>query len=226
MPSIEIAPSILAADFADLAADIRAVQQAGAAMLHVDVMDGHFVPNISIGVPVLASLRKATSLTLDVHLMIEHPERYVDAFAQAGADWISVHQEATPHLDRTVAAIREHGCHAGVVVNPATPVSTLDAVLAQADFVLVMSVNPGFGGQKFLPGTLGKLRQLRDARSRHNLNYRLEVDGGIEAGNVADAVRAGAEIIVAGTSIFREPDIGAAFRRMKSAALDALSQKV
>jgi ribulose-phosphate 3-epimerase len=225
MPSIEIAPSILAANFANLAADIRAVEQAGATMLHVDVMDGHFVPNISIGVPVVASLRKATSLTLDVHLMIEHPERYVDAFADAGADWLSVHQEATPHLDRVLAAIRDKGCRAGVVVNPATPVSTLDAILPQADFVLVMSVNPGFGGQKFIPGTIGKLRQLRDARSRYNLNYRIEVDGGIDASNVADVVLAGAEVIVAGTSVFREADIGEAFKRMKSTAHDAVSLK-
>lgn len=223
---IEIAPSILAADFAHLGRDIRAVEQAGAAMLHVDVMDGHFVPNISIGVPVVASLRKATALTLDVHLMIEQPERYVNAFAEAGADWISVHQETCPHLHRTLQAIRESGCKAGVVLNPATPVTTLADALGAADFVLVMSVNPGFGGQKFIPGSLQKLQQLKEQRARRGLSYRIEVDGGIGADNVAEAARAGAEILVAGTSVFHAPDPGEAFRKLKHLALEAVSQKV
>jgi ribulose-phosphate 3-epimerase len=223
---IEIAPSILAANFANLGQDIRAVEQAGATMLHVDVMDGHFVPNISIGVPVVASLRKATALTLDVHLMIEKPERYVDAFADAGADWISVHQETCPHLDRTLRAIRENGCKAGVVINPATPVATLEEALGAADFVLVMSVNPGFGGQKFIPGTLAKLQRLKELRARHSHAYRIEVDGGVGADNVAEIARAGAEILVAGTSVFHAGDPGEAFRKLRHLAAEAVTQKV
>lgn len=223
---IEIAPSILAANFASLGQDIRAVEQAGATMLHVDVMDGHFVPNISIGVPVVASLRKATALTLDVHLMIEKPERYVGAFADAGADWISVHQETCPHLDRTLHAIRENGCKAGVVINPATPVATLEEALGAADFVLVMSVNPGFGGQKFIPGALGKLQRLKELRARHGYSYRIEVDGGVGADNVGEIARAGAEILVAGTSVFQAGDPGEAFRKLKHLAAEAVTQKV
>ncbi len=223
---IEIAPSILAANFANLGGEIRAVEQAGATMLHVDVMDGHFVPNISIGVPVVASLRKATALVLDVHLMIERPERYVDAFADAGADMISVHQEACAHLDRVLHAIQDNGCKAGAVINPATPVSALGEVLDVADFVLVMSVNPGFGGQKFIPGALRKMEQLKELRTRYNHKFRIEVDGGIGPDNVADAARAGAEILVAGTSVFHTNDPGEAFRRMKHLATEALSQKV
>ena len=165
---VEIAPSILAADFASLGEGIRAVERGGATLLHVDVMDGHFVPNISIGVPVVASLRKATRLPLDVHLMIESPELYIQAFAEAGADMISVHQEATPHLDRALAMIREHGCQPGAVINPATPVSMLSEVLGMVDHVLVMSVNPGFGGQKFIPGALGKIRELKRIREGYN----------------------------------------------------------
>jgi len=202
------------------------VEQAGATLLHVDVMDGHFVPNISIGVPVVASLRKATALTLDVHLMIEKPERYVEAFADAGADWISVHQEACPHLDRTLHAIRESGCKAGVVINPGTPVSALSEALGAADFVLVMSVNPGFGGQKFIAGALPKLQQLREQRACRNHSYRIEVDGGIGPDNVGDAARAGAEILVAGTSVFGAADSGAAFRKLKHLAAEAVAQKV
>jgi ribulose-phosphate 3-epimerase len=223
---VEIAPSILAANFAALGNDIRAVADAGATLLHVDVMDGHFVPNISIGVPVVAALRKATPLTLDVHLMIDRPERYVDAFAAAGADWISVHQEATPHLDRVLAAIRDHGCKAGAVINPATPVAALESVLDKTDFVLVMSVNPGFGGQKFIPAALRKLEQLRELRAQLRLNFRLEVDGGIDRNNVAAAVRSGAEIVVAGTAVFNNTEPGAAFRQLKGLACEALTQKV
>ena len=223
---VEIAPSILAANFASLGEEIRAVQQGGAAMLHVDVMDGHFVPNISIGVPVVASLRKATQLTLDVHLMIENPERYVEAFAEAGADMISVHQEATPHLDRVLTAIRELGREAGAVINPATPVAALSEVLGKTDYVLVMSVNPGFGGQAFLPGALEKIRQLKEMRARYNHSFRIEVDGGIGPENVVQAVRAGAEILVAGTSIFHTPDPGAAVEKMRHLAREALVQKV
>jgi ribulose-phosphate 3-epimerase len=226
LPVIEIAPSILAADFSRLGEEIAAVERGGARILHVDVMDGHFVPNISIGVPVVSSLRKATTLVLDVHLMIEEPGRYVGAFADAGADMISVHQETTPHLDRVLAAIQERDIEAGVVLNPATPVATLSEVLPVVDFVLVMSVNPGFGGQKFIASSLEKLRQLKELRSRYNRTYRIEVDGGLDLDNVADAVRAGAEIIVAGTSVFRTPDPAEAVRKMRQVASEALAQKV
>jgi ribulose-phosphate 3-epimerase len=223
---IEIAPSILAANFSALGEEIRAVEHAGAAVLHVDVMDGHFVPNISIGVPVVASLRKATSLTLDVHLMIERPEQYIGAFAKAGADRILVHQEATVHLDRLLAAIRELGAEAGAVINPATPVAMLAEILDRVDTVLVMSVNPGFGGQKFIPGALEKIAQLKQMRARYNYSFRIEVDGGVGPENIAELVLAGAETLVAGTSIFHTPDPGGAVRRMRQLAGDAVAQKV
>ncbi len=223
---VEIAPSILAADFSCLGDGIRAVERGGAAILHVDVMDGHFVPNISIGVPVVASLRKATRLPLDVHLMIENPELYIQAFAEAGADMISVHQEATPHLDRALSMVREHGCQPGAVINPATPVAALSEVLDKADHVLVMSVNPGFGGQKFITGSLAKIRELKRIRESYNYSFRIEVDGGVGPENVADLVRAGAEILVAGTSIFHTPDAAEAVRAMKQAAEGALAQRV
>ena len=223
---VEIAPSILAADFACLGDGIRAVERGGAAMLHVDVMDGHFVPNISIGVPVVTSLRKATRLPLDVHLMIENPELYIQAFAEAGADMISVHEEATPHLDRALNLIREHGCQPGAVINPATPVAALSEVLGILDHVLVMSVNPGFGGQKFIPYALGKIRELKRIREGYNRSFRIEVDGGVGPENVGDLVRAGAEILVAGTSIFHTPDAAEAVRTLKQAAEGALAQKV
>jgi ribulose-phosphate 3-epimerase len=226
LATIEIAPSILAADFDCLGEEIHKVQQGGARILHVDVMDGHFVPNLSIGVPVVEALRKATDLILDVHLMIEEPERYVGAFADAGADMISVQQEATRHLDRALGMIQERGLKAGAVINPATPVSSLSEVLDRVDYVLVMSVNPGFGGQKFLPGALDKLRQLRMLRENHRLNFRIEVDGGLGAETIADAVRAGAEMIVAGTSIFHTPDPAAAVRHLQQLAQEALAQKV
>lgn len=223
---IEVAPSILAANFANLGKDIASVEKAGATMLHVDVMDGHFVPNISIGVPVVAALRKATSLHLDVHLMIEKPERYVDAFADAGADMISVHQEACRHLDRVLHAIQDNGCKAGAVINPATPVATLSEVLGLADFVLVMSVNPGFGGQKLIPGALRKIEALKELRARYNHTFRIEVDGGIAQDNIGDAARAGAEILVAGSAVFQAGDPGEAFRKLKHLASEAISQKV
>jgi len=222
---VEIAPSILAADFASLGEGIRAVERGGAMLLHVDVMDGHFVPNISIGVPVVASLRKATRLPLDVHLMIESPEQYIQSFAEAGADMISVHQEATPHLDRALSMIREHGCQPGAVINPATPVSVLSEVLGNVDFILVMSVNPGFGGQKFIPNALEKIRHLKSIRERYNQSFRIEVDGGVGPENVTDLVRAGAEILVAGTSIFHTPDPAEAVRAMKQMAGGALAQR-
>jgi ribulose-phosphate 3-epimerase len=223
---VEVAPSILAADFACLGDAIRAVESAGVSLLHVDVMDGHFVPNISIGIPVVASLRKATRLQLDVHLMIENPERYIEAFANAGADMISVHEEATPHLDRALAMIREHGSKPGAVINPATPTMMLTEVLGKVDHVLVMSVNPGFGGQAFIPEAMEKIRELRNLRERHHYNYRIEVDGGIGPENVAEVVRAGAQILVAGTSIFHTANPAAAVRELAHLANEALAQRV
>jgi ribulose-phosphate 3-epimerase len=225
-PAVVIAPSILAANFASLEENIRAVERGGADIIHVDVMDGHFVPNISVGVPVVASLRKATRLPLDTHLMIENPEEYIEAFAEAGADMISVHQEATPHLDRALEMIRERGKAAGAVINPSTPVEMLSEVMDRVDYVLVMSVNPGFGGQSFIPNTLEKIQKLRKMRERYNASFRIEVDGGIELGNVAQIVRAGAQILVAGTSIFHTADPAAAAHSLKQAATEALAQKV
>jgi ribulose-phosphate 3-epimerase len=225
-PAVEVAPSILAADFSCLGDAIGAVERGGVSMLHVDVMDGHFVPNISIGVPVVASLRKATKLYLDVHLMIENPERYIEAFASAGADMISVHQEATPHLDRALSMIREHGCKPGAVINPATPVMMLSEVLGKVDHVLVMSVNPGFGGQAFIREATKKIRELREIRERNHYNYRIEVDGGIGPNNIAEVVRAGAQILVAGTSVFHTADPAAAVRTMTHLASEALAQSL
>jgi ribulose-phosphate 3-epimerase len=224
--AVEIAPSILAADFASLGDAIRTVERAGVSTLHVDVMDGHFVPNISIGVPVVASLRKATRMTLDVHLMIENPEQYIEAFAKAGADMISVHEEATPHLDRALSMIRENGCRPGAVINPATPVAALSEVLDKVDHVLVMSVNPGFGGQSFIPNAIRKIQELRELRDKHGYNFRIEVDGGIGPENVAEVVRAGAQILVAGTSVFHAPDPAEAVRTMLRLAGAAVTQKV
>jgi len=223
---IEIAPSILASDFAKLGDDVRAVEQGGADIIHVDVMDGHFVPNISIGVPVVASLHKATRLPLDVHLMIERPEEYIERFAAAGANRVLIHQEATVHLDRALAMIRESGAQAGVAINPATPVATLTDVLDKVETVLVMSVNPGFGGQKFIPGSIEKIRQLNQWRARYNGAFRIEVDGGVDAENTAQLAQAGANTFVAGTSIFHTSDPAGAVRQLRKLATEALSQRV
>ena len=223
---IEIAPSILAADFTRLGEEVRAVEQGGADVIHVDVMDGHFVPNISIGIPVVASLRKATRLPLDVHLMIEQPEKYIEEFVRAGADRVLVHQEATVHLDRALAMIREHGAQAGAVINPATPVAMLTEVLDKVETVLVMSVNPGFGGQKFIPGSIEKIRQLNQWRARYNGGFRIGVDGGVDAENAAELAQAGANTFVAGTSIFQTADAAGAVRQMRRLATEALSQRV
>ena len=223
---IEIAPSILASNFAHLGEDVRAVEQGGADVIHVDVMDGHFVPNISIGVPVVASLHKATRLPLDVHLMIERPEEYIERFVKAGANRVLIHQEATVHLDRALTMIRELGAQAGVAINPATPVATLTDVFGKVDTVLVMSVNPGFGGQKFIPGAIEKIRQLNQWRARYNGAFRIEVDGGVDAENTAELARAGANTFVAGTSIFHAPDPAAAVRLIRKLATEALSQRV
>lgn len=223
---IEIAPSILASDFTRLGAEVQKVEEGGADVIHVDIMDGHFVPNISLGVPVVRSLRKATRLPLDVHLMIEQPEEYIEDFVRAGADRVLVHQEATPHLDRALEMIRENGAQAGAVLNPSTPVVLLSDVLDKLDTVLVMSVNPGFGGQKFIPNALEKIRQLAQWRSRYNAQFRIEVDGGVDLENAAELVQAGANTLVAGTSIFHTPDPAAAARQMRKLATEALSQRV
>ena len=198
-----IAPSILAADFANLAREIESVEQGGADLLHLDIMDGHFVPNITIGPPVVAAIRKITSLPLDAHLMIEHPERYIDDFVHAGVDWLSVHVEADVHLSRTLQHIRSKGVHAGVALNPATPLGTLEEVLSEVDYILVMSVNPGFGGQRFLPSALQKIRKLRELFSSKMYQARIEVDGGVEPGNLLEVMAAGADMIVAGSAIFK-----------------------
>jgi ribulose-phosphate 3-epimerase len=222
---IELAPSILSADFARLAEQVAPALEAGATVLHVDVMDGHFVPNITIGPPVVAALRKHVTAPLDVHLMIENPEQYIPAFADAGANWISVHQESTVHLDRAVELVRSHGCLAGVVINPATPVETLSDILPAVDYVLVMSVNPGFGGQKFIRRTLKKIRHLAELRQSHNLSFRIEVDGGIALDTITEVVQAGAEVLVAGNAVFGRGDIGGNVQTLLQAARTALLEK-
>ena len=223
---IELAPSILSADFARLAEEVRAASEGGGSVIHVDIMDGHFVPNLTIGPPVVRSLRKATKLPLDCHLMIENPDQFIPDFAEAGADWISVHQEACRHLNRTLHLIKSHDCLAGVVINPATPVDTLVEVLEIVDYVLVMSVNPGFGGQTFIPSTLHKLRRLAEIRSQQGLNFRIEVDGGISLHTAADVVRAGAEILVAGNAVFGDGDPRKSAQALLKAATEAALAKV
>ena len=203
-----IAPSLLSADFGRLAEEVRAVEAAGADLLHIDVMDGRFVPNITIGPSVVAAVRKVAKTPLDVHLMIAEPERYIEEFANAGADVITVHAEATPHLQRAVARIRELGKKAGVSLNPSTSLSAVEWVLTDVDMVLVMSVNPGFGGQAFLPSSLGKIELLRTQLTRAGLHVDIQVDGGIKADNVGEVVAAGANVIVSGSGIFGTPDYG------------------
>jgi ribulose-phosphate 3-epimerase len=223
---IELAPSILSADFARLGAQALAVLEGGATVLHVDVMDGHFVPNITIGPPVVASLRKVSRVPLDCHLMIERPDEFIPAFAKAGADWISVHQEACIHLDRTLHLIAAHGCKPGVVINPATPVPAIDEVLPLVHHVLVMSVNPGFGGQSFIYSSLRKIELLSKIREARGLQFRIEVDGGVHQGTVADVVRAGAELLVAGSAIFEQGDPRGNARQLLESALEAAKQPV
>ena len=220
--SVQIAPSILSADFAALGDAIAAVERGGADLIHVDVMDGHFVPNITIGVPVVKSLRRIARVPLDVHLMIEDPDRYIDAFADAGAAMISVHQEVLPHLHRTVHAIKARGVKAGVVINPATPVSTLGEIAGDVDYVLVMSVNPGFGGQTFIPRSESKLRDVRALLDAAGNDALVEIDGGVDLHNVARVVAAGARMIVAGSAVFNTPDPERAVRELKAAALAAV----
>jgi len=213
-----LAPSILSSDYARLGEEVAAAARGGATLVHVDVMDGHFVPNITLGPPIVASLHKATPLPLDVHLMIENADRYLQAFVDAGAAWISLHQEAVPHLERQVAFLRERGVRAGVAVNPATPLATLDEILPELDYVLVMSVNPGFGGQKFIPGALDKIRRLRRIIQDRGLRTQIEVDGGVDLGNIRALVEAGAEVLVAGSAVFGKGDPEAAARRLLEAA--------
>jgi ribulose-phosphate 3-epimerase len=213
-----LAPSILAADFSRLAEEMAGAERGGAGVIHVDVMDGHFVPNITLGPPVVKSIRKATSLPIDCHLMIEDADRYLDAFVDAGADWVSVHVEAVPHLQRAVAHLARRGAKPGVVLNPATPLSTLEEILPEVHHVLIMSVNPGFGGQTFLPASLDKVRRLKAMIDARGLAARIEIDGGIHAGNVGEVVAAGVEIVVAGSAVFGEGDVAAAARRMIEAS--------
>ncbi len=223
---IELAPSILSADFSRLAEQVRSAEEGGGTVVHVDIMDGHFVPNLTVGPPVVKSLRKATNLPLDCHLMIENPDQFIPEFADAGADWMSVHQEACRHLNRTLHLIKSHDCHAGVVINPATPVETLSEVLDIVDYVLVMSVNPGFGGQEFIPGAVHKIRRLAKIRGERGLNFRIEVDGGIDHDTVASVVRAGAEILVAGSAVFGHGDPKSNAHELLKAAVEATLVKV
>jgi len=201
-----IAPSILSADFVRLKEEIQAVEAAGADYLHIDVMDGHFVPNITIGPPVVEAVRKVTRLPLDVHLMIENPDQYIPEFAKAGANILSVHQETCPHLNRTINLIKEYGLIPSVVLNPSTPISTLDDILEEVDMVMIMSVNPGFGGQKFIPGTIKKIRNLKGMITERGLNIDIEIDGGVTPKNVGQVCKAGADVVVAGSAIFHTPD--------------------
>jgi ribulose-phosphate 3-epimerase len=222
--SVLIAPSILSADFAALGDAIARVERGGADLIHVDVMDGHFVPNITIGPPVVRSLKRIAQRPLDVHLMIQEPDRYIEAFAEAGASMISVHVEVLPHLHRTIHAIKALGAKAGVVLNPSTPVVMLEEIAADLDYVLVMSVNPGFGGQSFIPRSevkIAAVRALLDLAGNHEAP--IEVDGGIDAANAARVVAAGARILVAGSAIFQTPDPEQATRELKAAAAGALS---
>jgi ribulose-phosphate 3-epimerase len=215
---VEIAPSILSADFRRLGEQIAAVEQAGASIIHVDVMDGHFAPNLTVGPFIVEWVRKTTKLPIDAHLMIENPDNFIGAFARAGANMISVHPEATYHLDRTLNHIRQTGCQAGVVLNPATPLAMIEEIIAEVDYVLLMSVNPGFSGQKFIPSSLDKLRRLRDLIRMKFSPARIEIDGGVGLGNAAEVVAAGAEILVAGSAVFGAENPAEALKELLRAA--------
>ncbi len=223
---IQILPSILAADFVRLGEQVRLVQEAGIEMLHVDVMDGHFVPNFTLGTPITESLRRFTNVKLDHHLMIEDPDTYAPVFIKAGADCVSVHYEVCRNLDRTIHMIREHGAQAGVVINPATPAGLLENVLDIVDYVLVMSVNPGYGGQKFIPNSLRKVKELARMRAERKLNFAIEIDGGIGTQNIAEAASAGVDWFVAGSSVFHAPDPAQAVRDLRRRAEEANFVKV
>lgn len=222
---IEILPSLLAADFARIGEQLEQVTAGGARMLHFDVMDGHFVPNISFGLPVLESLRKKTRLQFDAHLMITDADSYALRFVEAGADLVSVHVEACPHIDRTIRAIQAEGARAGVVLNPATPLATLEHVLPLVDYVLLMSVNPGYGGQKFIPYVLDKVRALREQRARLGLEFAIEIDGGVTVDNVGMVAEAGVDWVVAGTSVLGAADPGQALAAMRQAAENARARR-
>ncbi|MDZ4800201.1 MAG: ribulose-phosphate 3-epimerase [Bryobacteraceae bacterium] len=223
---VEIVPSILSADFARLADEIARVEPSGIRLLHLDVMDGHFVPNLTIGPPVVKAVRKATKLTLDVHLMVEDPDTFAPIFIQAGADQVSVHQEVCRHLDRTIRMIQSEGARAGVVLNPATPVSTLDEVLDIVDYVLVMSVNPGFEAQQFIPNSLRKIRELAVKRTERRLQFAIEIDGGVSLKNAGDIARAGCDWLVAGSSIFHSANPASTVTQMQQAAREATAVHV
>ncbi len=216
--SVRIAPSLLSADFARLADALAEAEEGGADLIHVDVMDGHFVPNLTIGAPVVKALKRATRLPLDIHLMIESPEKTLENYLEAGADWISVHAEATRHLQRCLDTIRRGGARAGAALNPGTPVSALAASWGDLDFALVMSVNPGWSGQKFLTSSVGKVRRVREDALAQNARAAIEVDGGVDASNAAELVEAGAEILVAGTAIYGQEDPPAAIEKLRAAA--------
>lgn len=216
--SLRIAPSILSADFARLADEVLRVETGGADLLHVDVMDGHFVPNLTVGPPIVEALRKVTKLPLDVHLMITNPDAYIPEFADAGADYLTVHVETCPHLHRTVQSIKERGVKAGVTLNPATPLSAIEEILPDADLLLVMSVNPGFGGQQFIPSSLQKIARARRLIDETRSHAALEVDGGVKVDNAFRIVKAGADILVAGSAIFSSTDYAAAIRAMRRSA--------
>jgi ribulose-phosphate 3-epimerase len=223
---IQILPSILAADFVRLGEQVRAVEAAGIEMLHVDVMDGHFVPNFTLGTPITESLRRFTNVKLDHHLMIEDPDTYAPIFIKAGADCVSVHYEVCRNLDRTIHMIREHGAQAGVVINPATPVALLENVLDIVDYVLVMSVNPGYGGQKFIPNSLRKVKELARMRAERKLAFAIEIDGGVGTENIAEVAQAGVDWYVAGSSVFHAPDPAQAVRDLRRRAEEANFEKV
>jgi len=222
---IEIAPSILSADFRRLEEQIATVEHAGASYIHVDVMDGHFVPNLTVGPFIVEWVRKATKLPIDAHLMIEAPENFIGAFARAGANMISVHPEATYHLDRTINQIRQAGCQAGVVLNPATPLAMIEEIIVEVDYVLLMSVNPGFSGQKFIPSSLDKLRRLRDLIRMKFSPARIEIDGGVGPDNAAEIVAAGAEILVAGSAVFGAENPAEALKELLLVVKSAESAK-
>ncbi len=223
---IQIVPSIFAADFTRLGEEIRRVEEAGAQMIHVDIMDGHFVPNFTMGTPITESIRRTTAIKLDHHLMIEDPDIYAPIFIKAGADCVSVHYEVCRNLDRTLHMIQDHGAKAGVVINPATPVILLQNVLDIVDYVLVMSVNPGYGGQKFIPNALLKVEELTRIRVVRKLDFAIEIDGGVGLENIADVARAGVDWVVAGSSVFGTKDPAQAFRDLQRSAQEALEVKV